>query len=50
MDRWDILGGVGAVLVGGGIWALASWPWACIWWGGLMLGVYATNELRGGGG
>ncbi len=49
MDRWDILGGVGAGLVGGGLWALAGWPWAWIWWGALLLGLYAIRELRSGG-
>ena len=36
-DRWDAIALAGAGLTGGGIWGLWGAPWACIFWGALLL-------------
>lgn len=46
MDRWDAVGAAGALLVALGLGALGGWPWAALWGGGLLLGLYALREAR----
>jgi hypothetical protein len=46
VDRWDALGGSGALLFGVGIWAIGGWPWALVVWGGLGLALYVVHEVR----
>ena len=36
-DRWDMVALVGAGSLGGGVWALASAPWAFVLWGCIAL-------------
>jgi hypothetical protein len=46
MDRWDAVGGLGATLIGAGVGRLAGWPWASIYFGGLLLALYILHEVR----
>lgn len=46
VDRWDIIGAVGVLLIGAGVWRLATWPWAVIWLGVVLGALYIVRELR----
>ena len=39
IDIWDAIALAGAGLVGGGVWSMWGAPWACIFWGVLLLSV-----------
>jgi len=45
-DRWDIVSLLGSGLAGGGIWAQWGPPWACMFWGGVLLGLAAVHAWR----
>jgi hypothetical protein len=49
-DRWDVVSLLGASLAGGGIWAQWSAPWACMFWGGMLLGLAAVHAQRSSSG
>jgi uncharacterized membrane protein HdeD (DUF308 family) len=49
MDRWDLVGLAGAVLIGGGVWALSRPAWASVVWGSMLLAVYVAREMRAAG-
>lgn len=46
MDRWDIAGLAGVLLMDAGIWGLAGPWWAAIFAGGVLLGLYGVREIR----
>lgn len=49
MDRNDVIGAAGALLLGGGLWAQAGPAWAAMLWGALLLALYALIEMPRGG-
>ena len=47
IDRWTLVELAGAGLLGGGVWAEWGAPWACMFWGGLLLAVVALRGALG---
>ncbi len=46
VDKWDVVELAGAALLGGGIWAEWGPEWACMVWGGLLLGQAQLRAVR----
>ena len=47
LDRWDVIGGVGAVTFAAGVWGLGGWPYSALFMGAVWLALAIVGGLGG---